>query len=70
MTNVALHRSAVRFDSLYEAGPAGLTRKSGFGRIKSLAVGALLAGAWMYQHACRQTSRPVADSGVVICLLN
>jgi hypothetical protein len=73
MTNVALHRSAVRFDSLYEAGPAGLTRKSGFGRIKSLAVVALiimLAGAWMYQHACRQTSRPITGSGVGIWLLS
>jgi hypothetical protein len=72
-TNVALHRSAVRFDSLYDAGPAGLTRKSRFPRIKSLAVVVLiilLAGAWLYQHACPQTSRPMAGSGGVIWLLS
>jgi len=73
MTNVALHRSAVRFDSLYEAGPAGLTRKSRFRRNMSLAAIALiilLAGAWLYQHGCRQTSRPTAASGGMIWLLS
>jgi len=73
VTNVALHRSAVRFDSLYEAGPAGLTRKSRFRRNKSLAVIiliTLLAGAWLYQHACQQTSRPMTGSGVAIWLLS
>lgn len=37
-TNVALHRSAVRFDSLYEAGPSRLTRKPRFLRKPSLAA--------------------------------
>lgn len=72
-TNVALHRSAVRFDSLYEAGPAGLTSKSRLRRNMSLAVIALiilLAGAWLYQHGCRQTSQPTAGSGGMIWLLS
>jgi len=72
-TNVALHRSAVRFDSLYEAGPAGLTRKSRFQRNKSVAAIVLiilLTGAWLYQHACPQTSRPITGSGVGIWLLS
>jgi hypothetical protein len=37
-TNVALHRSAVPFSSLYDAGPGGLTRKSRFGRKRRLAA--------------------------------
>jgi len=36
VTNVALHRSAVPFSSLYDAGPGGLTRKFRFGRKRSL----------------------------------
>jgi len=37
-TNVALHRSTVQFDSLYEAGPGGLSRKLRFRRNPSLAA--------------------------------
>jgi len=35
-TNVALQRSVVPFLSLYDIGPGGLTRKSRFGRMRSL----------------------------------
>lgn len=37
-TNVALHRAAVAFRSLYDAGPGGLTRKTRFGRKRRLAA--------------------------------
>jgi len=35
-TNIALQRSVVPFLSLYDIGPGGLTRKSRFGRMRSL----------------------------------
>lgn len=72
-TNVALERSAVRFDSLYEAEPAGLTRKSRFRMKQGLAaivLLVLLAGAGLYQHACGQSSRTTARTGVVTWLSN
>jgi len=68
-TNVTLHRSAVPFDSLYNAGPNGLTRKSRFGIKRSLvaiALIALLASAWLYERACDPQMRPTACSGGVI----
>jgi hypothetical protein len=67
-TNVALERSAARFDSLYEAGPAGLARKSRFRRKPSLAAIVLLllfAGAWLYERACEPSSRTPVRTGVV-----
>jgi hypothetical protein len=67
-TNVTLERSAVRFDSLYEVGPEGLTRKSRFRRKQSLAAIVLLVlftGAWLYERACEQPSRTTPRTGVV-----
>lgn len=72
-TNVALHRSAVPFDSLYDAGPNGLTRKSRFGIKRSLvaiALIVLLAGAWLYERACDPHMHPTACSGGAIWRLS
>jgi hypothetical protein len=67
-TNVALERSAARFDSLYEVGPAGPDRKSRLRMKQSLVAIILLllfAGAWLYEHACDQSSGATARTGVV-----
>lgn len=72
-TNVALERSPVRFDSLYEAGPRDLARKARFGKKQSLAATVLLflfTGALLYQHACERSSRPPVRTGVVTWRLN
>jgi len=73
VTNVALYRSAVPFDFLYDAGPNGLTRKSRFGIKRSMAAIALivlLAGAWLYERACDPHMHPTACSGGVIWRLS
>jgi len=66
-TNVALQRSAVRFYSLYEAGPGGLTRKSAIWR-RPLAASIILlavAGMWLSVRACERPARSAAQTGVV-----
>jgi len=69
-TNVALDRSVVRFDSLYEVGPGGSIRKAAFRtklRMTAIVLLILLAvvGGWLSVHACQQSSRPAARTGVV-----
>jgi len=69
VTNVALERSAVRFDSLYEIGPGGPIRKSGIRKKQSMAAIAVLvlfaaAGAWLCERSCEPLPRPAAQMGV------
>lgn len=68
-TNVALERSAVRFDSLYAAGPNGPIRKSGILRRQSTVAFVLLilfatAGAWLYERGCEHSTRHAVQTGV------
>jgi hypothetical protein len=69
ITNVALERSAVRFDSLYTAGPDGLSRKPGLLRRWPAAIVVLIlcaaAGAGL-EHSCEQSGRTAAQTGVSI----
>lgn len=69
-TNVALERSAVRFDSLYALGPHGLTRKSGVRKQNVAAIAVLVlcaaAGAWLCERSCEPLPRPAAQTGVSI----
>ena len=60
-TNVALERSAVRFDALYDAGPGGLEKRSNFRRKQAtLAIVLLIlfgaASASLYERGCEQRS--------------
>ncbi|HYA16624.1 MAG TPA: hypothetical protein VEF06_04115 [Bryobacteraceae bacterium] len=70
VTNVALERAAVRFDSLYEAGPAGLVKKSIFSRRQGTVAIVLLilfgaAAVSLYERGCGRTLRVAAGNGVV-----
>ncbi len=73
-TNVALHRSVVRFHSLYDASPAGLTRTAAIW--KSLATTVILliflavVGAWLSARACERSSRADVQTGVILWRFN
>jgi len=69
-TNVALDRSLVRFYSLYEAGPGGLTRKAAIWRNLAAAIILLILlaviGVWLSMHVRgEQSFRPAGQTGVV-----
>ena len=78
-TNVALDRSVVRFDSLYVAGPGGLTKKAlNWRKLRATAIVLLVLlaamGVWLSMHAknyplaprhSEQSSRPTVQIGVV-----
>jgi len=70
-TNVALERSAVRFDSFYVAGPHGPIRKAGILRKQTMSAVVFLilcaaAGAWLVERGCGQSTRPAVETGVSI----
>jgi len=70
-TNVALERSAVRFDSLCAAGPKGPARKYAILRRQSRPAAVVLilfaaAGAWLWERGCDRSVRPAGQTGVSI----
>jgi len=69
-TNVALDRSVVRFHSLYVVGQGGSIGKASTRmklRMTPIVLLILFAvmGGWLSVHACEQSSRPAARTGVV-----
>ena len=69
-TNVALDRSAVRFDSLYVVGAGGSIKKAvkrWKSRTNAMILLVLLAavGVWLSVRTCEQSSRPAAQTDVV-----
>jgi len=68
-TNVELHRSAVRFHSLYEVGPSGLILKRTVW--KSLATTVIflmlfaVIGAYLSVRSCATSSRAAVQTGVI-----
>ncbi len=70
-TNVALERSAVRFHSLYDAGPGGLTLKPALWRkplalsMVSLVLFAVLS-VWLSARGCERNARASAQIGVLV----
>jgi len=69
--NVALERSAVRFDPLYAAGPHGPVRKAGILRRQTMSAVVFLilcaaAGAWLAERGCGQSAPPAVETGVSI----
>jgi hypothetical protein len=68
-TNVALDRSVVPFNSLYVAGPRGLTKKT-FSRTKPRTTALFLlslfavVGVWLAVRACERSSRPAVHAGM------
>jgi hypothetical protein len=74
-TNVALDRSVVRFDSLYVAGPHGLTKKAVMWMMPRTALTILLilfavVSMWLFVRACEQSSRIAVQTGAMTWRFN